>query len=70
MLKYVKEVGKNKFILCQTIKGKIRMKQSAQESKTISNNESNTDTGNWLTVDSPDNLLKYGINPFSLSVAI
>ena len=31
MLKYAKEVGKNKFVLFHTINGKIRMKQSAQE---------------------------------------
>ena len=62
MLKYVKEVGKNKFVLFHTINGKIRMKQSAREAGTITNNESDTGTGNWLTIDSPDDLFKYGMN--------
>ena len=42
MLKYVKEVGKNKFVLFHAINGKIRMKQSAREAGTITNNESDT----------------------------
>ena len=57
MLKYVKEVGKNKFVLLHTVNGKIRMKQSAREARTITNNESDTGTGNWLTIDSPDDLI-------------
>ena len=62
MLKYVKEVGKNKFVLFHTINGKIRMKQSAQEAGTITNNESDTGARNWLTIDSPDDLFKHGMN--------
>ena len=62
LLKYVKEVGKNKFVLFHTINGKMRMKQSAREAGTITNNESDTGTGNWLTIDSPDDLFKYGMN--------
>ena len=62
MLKYVKEVAKNKFILFHTINGKIRMKRSAREAGTITNNERDTGTGNWLTIDSPDDLFKYGMN--------
>ena len=38
------------------------MKQSARESGTINNNESDTDTENWLTIESPDDLFKYEIN--------
>ena len=62
MLKYVKKVGKNKFVLFYTVNGKIRMKQSAREAGTTTNNESDTGTGNWLTIDSPDDLLEYGMN--------
>ena len=62
MLKYVKEVGKNKFVLFHTINGKIRMKQSAREAGTITNNKSDTGTGNWLIIDSPDDLFKYEMN--------
>ena len=62
MIKYVKEVGKNKFVLFHTINGKIRMKQSAREAGTITNIERDTGTGNWLTIDSPDDLFKYGMN--------
>ena len=62
MLKYVKEVGKNKFVLFHTINGKILMKQSAWEAGAITNNESDTGTGNQLTIDSPDDLFKYGMN--------
>ena len=62
MLKYVKEVAKNKFILFHTINGKIRMKRSAREAGTITNNERDTGTGNWLTIDSPDDLFKYGMD--------
>ena len=51
MFKYVKEVGKNKFVLFHTINGKIRMKQSARELGTINNNESDTDAGNWLKIE-------------------
>ena len=46
MLKYVKEVGKNIFVLFHTINGKIRMKQSAREAGTIINNKSDRGTGN------------------------
>ena len=53
-------VGNNKFVLFHTINGKIRMKQPARESGTISNYQRDTRTGNWLTIDSPDNL--YGMN--------
>ena len=62
MLKYVKEVGKNKFVLFHTINGKIRMKQSAREAGTITDNKSDTGAGNWLTIDSPDDLFKYGMD--------
>ena len=62
MLKYVKEVGKNKFVLFHTINEKICMKRSAWEAGTITNNERDTGTGNWLTIDSPDDLFKYGMN--------
>ena len=62
MLKYVKEVAKNKFILFHTINGKIRMKRSARKAGTITNNERDTSTGNWLTIDSPDDLFKYGMD--------
>ena len=62
ILKYVKKVGKNQFVLFHTVNGKIRIKQSAREAGTITNNESDTDTGNWLTIDSPDDLFKYGMN--------
>ena len=62
MLKYAKEVAKNKFILFHTINGKIRMKRSAREAGTITNNERDTGTGNWLTIDSPDDLFKYGMD--------
>ena len=57
MLKYVKEVGKNKFVLLHTVDGKIRVKQSPREARTITNNESDTGTGNWLTIDSPADLI-------------
>ena len=36
------------------------MKHSARESGTISNSESDTSTGNWLTIDSFDNPWKQG----------
>ena len=62
ILKYVKEVGENKFVLFHTINGKIRVKQSAQESGTLNNNERDTGMENWLTIDSPDDLFKYGMN--------
>ena len=62
MLKNVKEVAKNKFILFHTINGKIRMKRSAREAGTITNKERDTGTGNWLTIDSPDDLFKYGMD--------
>ena len=62
MLKYVKGAGKNKFFLFHTINGKIRMKQSAREAGTITNNENDTGTGNWLTIDLPDDLFKYRMN--------
>ena len=58
MLKYVKKVGKNKFVFFHTINEKIRMKQSG----TINNNENDAGTGNRLTIESPDDLFKYGIN--------
>ena len=38
------------------------MKQSPREAGTIINNESDTGTGNWLTIDLPDDLFKYGMN--------
>ena len=41
-----------KIVFFHTINGKIHMKQSAWESETISNNESDTGTGNWLIIDS------------------
>ena len=62
MLNYVKEVGKNKFVLFHTVNGKIRMKQSAWKAGTITNNKSDTGMGNWLAIDSPDDLFKYGMN--------
>ena len=67
MLKYVKEVGKNKFILFHTINGKIRMKRSAREAGTITNNERDTGTGNWLTIDSPDDLFNPTLVPWGVS---
>ena len=41
---------------------KICLKPSARESVIINNRESDTDTGNWLTIDSSDDLFKYGMN--------
>ena len=38
------------------------MKQSAREAGTISNNKSDSGTGNWLTIGSPDDLFKYRMN--------
>ena len=45
-----------------TIKGKVRMKRSAREAGTITNNERDTGTENGLTIDSPDDLFKYGMD--------
>ena len=61
-LKYVKEVGRNKFVLFHNINEKIRMKQSAQELGTINNNEGDIGMRNWQTIDSFDDLYKHGIN--------
>ena len=62
MLKYVKKVDKNKFVLFHTINEKICMKQLARELGTIKNKKSDTGTGNRLTIESPDDQFKYKIN--------
>ena len=62
MLKYIKKVGKNKFVLFYTINGKIQIKQSAWKLGTTKDKKSDKGTENWLTIDSPDDLYKYGIN--------
>ena len=58
MLRYMKEVGKNKFVFVHPVNGKICMKQLARQSKSNSN-DSDTGTGNRRTIDSPDDLFKY-----------
>ena len=62
MLRHMKEIGKNKFVFVHPVNGKTCMKQLARQSKTINSNDSDTGTGNRLTIDSPDDLFKYEMN--------
>ena len=63
LLNYVKSKRDGKFVLCHKMNGKIKMKKSAKKAgKPLVENGKNEGTGNWLTITSPDDLLKHNFN--------
>ena len=63
----MKEVGESKFLLFHTIIGKIYVMQSAWE---LEQSTLTKATGNWLAIDSPDDLFKYGIKQILINSII
>ena len=63
LLNYCKNECDKKFVLCHTINGKIRFKKSAvKEGLPLDEDGKDTGTGDWITVTSPDDLFKAGID--------
>ena len=63
LLNYCKNECDKKFVLCHTINGKIRFKKSAvKEGLPQDEDGKDTGTGDWITVTSPDDLFKAGID--------
>ena len=63
LLRYVKNECEGKFVLCHTMNGKIRMKESAaKHGKLLGSDEKDLGVGKWLTVVSPDDLFKFDID--------
>ena len=62
LLKYVKDICKNDFVLYHTINGSIRMKKSAKQAGiALQENEKDQGVGKWLYITSPDDLFKHNI---------
>ena len=62
-MNYCKNECDKKFVLCHTINGKIRFKKSAvKEGLPLDEDGKDTETGDWITVTSPDDLFKAGID--------
>ena len=63
LLNYVKNKCDDKFVLCHTLNGKIRMKKSAKKAgKLPGENGKDDGTGKWLTITSPDDLFKHNVD--------
>lgn len=63
LLRYVKNECEDQFVLCHTINGKIRMKKSAvKNGQMINSHEKDPGIGKWITINSPDDLFKIGID--------
>ena len=63
LLNYVKNKCDDRFVLCHTLNGKIRMKKSAKKAgKPLGENGKDEGIGNWLTITSPDDLFKHNID--------
>ena len=63
LLRYLKEECDNNFVLIHTLNGKIRFKKSAAKNgQPLDENGRDAGFGKWLTVDSPDDLFKVGID--------
>ena len=62
LLKYVKYECDDKFVLCHTINGNIKMKKSAKKAGLITGNEKDQGTGAWITVTSPDDLFRNDVD--------
>ena len=65
LMQYVKKECNNKFVLCHTINGNIRMKKSAKKEGLIVVNEKDLGTGPWLVVSRASNRTRTGsVNPY------
>lgn len=63
LLRYCKQECEGKFVQCHTINGRIRFKKSAvKEGLPLDDNRKDAGTGNWITITSPDELFKVGID--------
>ena len=72
LLNYVKNNCDNRFVMCHSHNGKIRMKESARtadnntnrngEGKGLRKKDKNEGKGNWIVVSSPDDLFNLGID--------
>ena len=63
MLRYVKEECEDNFVLCHTINGAIRMKNSAYKNGIpLDENGKDQRTDNWLYVKSPVDLFRHDEN--------
>ena len=61
--RYVKNESDNDFVQVHTINGKIRFKKSAvKEGLPLDEKGRDPGTGNWLTVASPDDPFKVGVD--------
>ena len=54
LLQYVKKKCNNKFVLCHTKNGNIRIKKSAKKEGLIGVNENDLGIGPWLVVSAHD----------------
>ena len=62
LLHYVKNECGEKFVLCHTINGRIKIKKSAKYEGKIGNNEKDEGIGDWITISTPDDLFKHNID--------
>ena len=60
LLNYVKNNCNNRFVMCRSYNGKVRMKESA---KTGDGSDSGKDKGrgDWIAISSPDDRAWYGM---------
>jgi len=62
LLNYVKKECDNEFVMCHTYNGKVKMKKSAKKAGLINDDERDQGTGPWLTISSPDDFFKVGVD--------
>ena len=61
LLNYVKYECNDKFVLCYSMNGRIRMKKASGR---IDKEGKDNGVGDWISVASPDDLFKHGVNDF------
>ena len=63
LLNYAKNKSDDKFVLCHTLNGKIRIKKPAKKAgKLLGENGKDEVTGNRQTITSPDDLFKHNVD--------
>ena len=62
LLNYVKNECEEKFVLCHTFNGRIRMKRSAKIYGDIGDDEKDEGIGEWIYITSPEDLFQLNID--------
>ena len=61
LLNYVKNNCNNRFVMCHSYNGKIRMKESAKTGDACDSGEDES-RGDWIAISSPDDLFTLGFD--------